>query len=101
MFEIFDCSNRVPCKPRLQLLQIERQVLDSSLPELHVGEAHTPGDVRRVATGQFEHVVAHIYANNASRTPHHLAGHKADLSGTRPEVQYGLTRTQMVRRIAA
>ena len=81
--------------------EVEAQVLDAALAELGVGESDTIGHHRRVAAGDFEHVVGHIDPDDAALGANHLRGDEADLPGAGAEVEHGLAGLEPLGGVAA
>jgi hypothetical protein len=50
----------------VQRLEIERQILDAPLAELHVGVTDALGDDRGVPPGDLKHVIGHVHADDAA-----------------------------------
>jgi len=75
--------------------------LDAAFDEFDVGVADVFGDDRGITTGNFQHVVGHVYADDFTLWPDDLGGDEADFSGARAEVEDGFTRVEPFGGISA
>ena len=93
--------NRIGLQVCVQFFQIERQVLDAALAELHVLKADGLADDGRVFARHGEHVVVHVHADDAARRPNDLRGDETNFSRAAAEVEHRLARLEIFRGITA
>ena len=97
--------SRVGDRPRFQfrveLFEIERQILDAAFAELDVRVTDPLRHDRRVPARDLQHFVGHVDADDLSVRPDDLRGDETDFSGPAAEIEHGLALAQIFARIAA
>ncbi len=92
-------GNRIRAQMMLHRLDIERQVLNVPLSELHPITAQYSRHFRLILARQRKHLVIHVNTDHAAAGPRLPGGHVADFPCPRTEIEYDISRPDIAGRI--
>ena len=94
-------SDRPRAQFGIELLEVEREILDAALAKLDVLVTDPLRHDRRIRPGHVQHLVRHVDPDHLSLRPDDLRRDETNLAGAAAEIEHGLAFSQIFARVAA